>query len=174
MATNSLNDRSHLEANMQRPRQNIAVGTVLVRRGTEFPLGLQVETTQYCHDWEVIEESDSIDARLRSSGWNLFFIAAAVKSTCLGVGDANLRKGVNRLLKQIRRLDLNSLRVTHIASKDFLGIHYRVLLAHPCHIQQGCFLQAADTRKENISKRALKLTPAHSLAAPSLKVTETN
>lgn len=159
---------------MQRPRQNIAAGTVLVRRGTEFPLGLQVETTQYCPDWEVIEGSDSIDARLRSSGWNLFFIADAVKSTCLGVGDASLRKGVNRLLKQIRMLNLNSLRVTHIASKDFLGIRYRVLLAHPCHIQQGCYLQDAVTRKENISERALKLTSAHKLAVPGVKATETN
>src|SRR5512146_563404 len=159
---------------MQRPRQSIATGMTLVRRGTEFPPGLQVETTEYCHDWEVIESSDNIGARLRSSGWNLFFIASAVKSTCLGVGDANLRKGVNRLLKQIRILNVNSLRVTQIASKSFLGIHYHVLLAHPCHIQQGCFLQAADARKENISQRALKLAPAHSLAVPGVKATETN
>ena len=160
---------------MQRPRQTIAVGMTLVRRGTEFPPGLQVQTTEYCHDWEVIVGvGDSIDARLRSSGWNLFFIADAVKSTCLGVGDASLRKGLNRLLKQIRTLNLNSLRVTHTASKDFLGIHYQVVLAHPCHIQKGCFLQAANTRKENISQRALKLTLAHSSAVPGGTATETN
>ncbi len=147
---------------------------ILVRRGTEFPPGLDVETTEYCHDWEVVKDSDNIDGRLRPFGWNLFFIADAVRSTCFGVGDASLRKGVDRLLKQIRRLNLNSLRVTNIASKDFMGIHYQVLLAHPCHIQQGCFLQAADTRKENISQRALKLTPAHSLAVPGVKATETN
>lgn len=159
---------------MQRPRQTIAAGTILVRRGTEFPPGLQVETTEYCHDWEVIAIGDNIDARLRSSGWNLFFIAGAVKATSLGVGDASLRKGVNLLLKQIRMLNLNSLQVTHIASKDFLGIHYQVVLAHPCHIQQGCFLQATNTRKENISQRALKLTLAHSSAVPGVKATETN
>ena len=159
---------------MQRPRQNITEGTILVRRGTEFPPGLEVETTEYGHDWEVVEDSDNIDGRLRSCGWNLFFIADAVKSTCFGVGDTSLRKGVNRLLKQIRRLNLNSLRVTDIASRDFLGIHYLVLLAHPCHIQQGCFLLSADTRKENMRQRALKLTPAHSLAVPGVKATETN
>jgi hypothetical protein len=84
---------------MQRPRQNIAAGTTLVRRGTEFPLDFQVETTEYSHDWEVIEASDNIDARLRSSGWNLFFIADSLKSTCFRVGDASLCKGVNRLLQ---------------------------------------------------------------------------
>ena len=159
---------------MQRPRQNITDGMVLVRRGTEFPPGLEVETTEYCHDWEVVKNSDNIDGRLRSFGWNLFFIADAVKSTCFGVGDASLRRSVNRLLKQIQRLNLNSLRVTDVVSKDFLGIHYQVLLAHPCQIQQGCFLQDADTRKKDISQRALKLTPAHSLAVPGVKATETN
>ena len=163
-----------MEVSIQRPRQNITDGTILVRRGTEFPPGLEVETTGYCHDWEVVKDSDNIDGRLRSFGWNLFFIADAVKSTCLGVGGASLSNGVNRLLKQTRRLNVNSLLVTHIASKSFLGIHYQVLLAHPCHIQQGCFLQDADTRKEDISKRALKLIPAHSLAVPGVKAAETN
>ena len=159
---------------MQRPRQNITDGTILVRRGTEFPQGLEIEASEYCHDWDVVEGSDNLDGRLRSLGWNLFFIADTLKSICMGAGDASLRKGVNRLLKQIRRLNLNSLRVTHIASKTFLGIRYQVLLAHPCHIQQGCFLQAAETRKENIRRRALKLTPAHSSGVPGVKATETN
>jgi hypothetical protein len=156
---------------MQRPRQNITDGTILFRTGTEFPPGFEIETTEYSHDWEVVTDSN-IDERLRLFGWNLFFIADAVKTTCLVVGDASLRRGLNRLLKQIRPLNMNSLRVTNVASKDFMGFHYQVILAHPCHIQQGCFLQNADTRKENISQHALKLTPAHSLV-PSVKVAET-
>ena len=160
---------------MQRPQARITVGTVLVRSGTEFPLGVHIETTSYSHDWEAVDDSGNLDARLHTSGWNLFFIAGSLRATCLGVSDTSLRKGISRLIKQIQRLDLNSIRVTHIVSKKFLGIPYRILIAHPCHVQQGCFLPVADKRKERISQRAsLKLIPAHGLAVPSVKATETN
>jgi len=158
---------------MQRPRQNVIAGTILIRRGTELPPGLRIETTEYSDGWEVIDDSDNLDELLCACGWNLFFIAGALRSISFGTGAVSLRKGVSRLLKQIRPLNLNSLSVTHIASKTFLGIRYQVLFAHPCHIQQSCFLADAEARKNSISQLAIKLTSAHLLAVPGVKVAET-
>lgn len=158
---------------MQRPQASVSTGTVLIRKGSEIPSGVFFDTVPYSHDWELIAESRNIDARLCASGWNLFFIANTLRVTSLDFGDTSLRKGVNRLLKQVRELHLNSLRVTHIVSKTFLGIPYIVLIAHPCHLQRSCFLHALDRRKESIIRLDLQLAPAHTLAVPSVKATET-
>jgi len=162
------------EAEMQRPQQNIIAGTILVRRSTELPAGLHVATTGYVRDWEIVDNGDGLEALLLRSGWNLFFIAGALRSMSLGTGDRSTRKGVSRLLAQIRPLSLNSMKVTHIASKTFLGIPYQVLLAHPCHIQQGCVLASKEARKNSLSQPAMKLTPALLPSVPSIKVTETS
>ena len=159
---------------MKQSRQNVIAGTILIRRGTELPPGLHVKTTEYCRDWEAVDDSDNLDALLRGAGWNLFFIAGALRSISLGTGELSMRKGVSRLLKQIRPLNLNSMRVTHIASKTFLGIRYQVLFAHPSHIQQGRVLAATEERKNSISQLAIKLTPSQLLAVPGVKVSETN
>lgn len=159
---------------MQRPQIRIGEGAVLIRNGTELPPGAHVLTTSFSRDWKMVQGKDDLDDRLHTSGWNLLFIANTLRATCLGAGDTSLRKGLNRLLKQVRALNLNSLRVTHIVSKKILGITYQSLIAHPCHIQQGCFLQSADKRKESINQRAFKLTPGHALVVSEVKATETN
>jgi hypothetical protein len=158
---------SRLEADMKRPRQNVIAGTILIRKGTELPSGLHVETTEYSHDWEAVDDSDNLDVLLRRAGWNLFFIAGALRSISLGTGELSMRKGVSRLLKQIRPLYLNSMRVTHIANKTFLGIRYQVLFAHPSHIQQSRFLAATEARKNSISQLTIQLTPSQLLAVPA-------
>jgi hypothetical protein len=159
---------------MQRPQVGISEGALLILSGTDLPSGAKVLTTSYSHEWRMVEGKDDLDRRLHAAGWSLLFIANTLKASCLGVNDASLRKGINRLLKQIRALNLNSLRVTHIVSKKFIGIAYTSLIAHPCHIQQGCFLQAADKRKELINQRALKTTSAHALIVSDIKATGTN
>lgn len=159
---------------MKPSRQNVIAGTILIRRGTELPPGLHVKTTEYSQDWEVVDDSDNLDVLLRGAGWNLFFIAGALRSISLGTGEPSMRKGVNRLLKQIRPLNLNSMRVTHIASKTFLGIRYQVLFAHPSHIQQSRFLVRTEAQKNSTSRLAIKLTPAQFLSVPGVTVTETN
>jgi hypothetical protein len=163
-----------VEASMQRPQVGISEGALLLRSGTDLPLGVQVLTTSYSHEWKMVEGKDDLDSRFHTAGWNLLFIANTLRATCVGISDTSLRRGLNRLLKQIRALNLNSLRVTHIVSKKFLGIAYTSLIAHPCHIQQGCFLQAADKRKESINQRALNITSAHALIVSDVKATGTN
>jgi hypothetical protein len=121
----------------------------------------------------VISKSD-LDSRLSKHGWNLFFIATTLRTTCLGASVASLHKGLNRLLNQTSDLALNSLRVTQMASKKFMGINYQVLIAHPCHLQQGCFLETLGQRKEDKTERAHQSPPAQALAGPHAPAIETN
>lgn len=157
---------------MQRPRHNLVLGTILIRRGTALPSELNFATNEFCRNWDVIGESDRVDGRLRASGWNLFFIASSLKSFSLGSSDDGLRKAVRRLVRLVEPLSLNCLQITHIANRQLLGIPYRVVFAHPCHIQKSCFLPNADTRRNSIAQseidartmrlpNSIRVTPAH-------------
>src|SRR5512146_3270489 len=84
------------EATMQRPRHNLVAGTILIRRGTALPPEAKFEISDFCRNWDVVGESDQVDGRLRTSGWNLFFIASSLKSFSLGSSDDGLRKAVRR------------------------------------------------------------------------------
>lgn len=137
---------------MQRPRHNPVVGTILIRRGTALPPEPNFETCDFCRDWDVVGDSDHVDARLRPSGWNLFFIANSLRSFSFGSSDGGLRKAVRRLVRLVEPLSLNCLQITHIANRRLLGIPYRVVFAHPCHIQKSCFLPNAETRRNSIAQ----------------------
>lgn len=159
---------------MQRPQVCISEGTLLIRSGTDLLLPAEVETTPYSHDWKMVIGKSDLDTRLSNHGWNLFFIATTLRTTCLGASVASLHKGLNRLLNQTSDLALNSLRVTQVASKKFLGINYQVLIAHPCHLQQGCFLETLARRKANNTERAQQSPTAQALAGSRVPAIETN
>ncbi len=157
---------------MQRPRHNLVAGTILIRRGTALPPEAKFEISDFCRNWDVVGESDQVDGRLRVSGWNLFFIASSLRSFCFGSSDDGLRKAVRRLVRLVEPLSLNCLQITHIANRELLGIPYRVVFAHPCHIQKSCFLPNAETRRNFIAQseidsrtmrlpNSIRITPAH-------------
>src|SRR5512146_328464 len=165
-------DGAPSEATMQQPRHNLALGTILIRRGTALPPEPNFETCNFCGNWDVVSDSDRVDARLRASGWNLFFIASPLRSFSVGSSDGGLRKAVRRLVRLVEPLSLNCLQITHIANRRLLGIPYRVVFAHPCHIQKSCFLPNAETRRNSIAQsdidsktmrlpNSIRATPAH-------------
>ena len=165
-------DGAPSEATMQRPRHNLVVGTILIRRGTALPPEPSFETCHFCRDWDVVGDSNHVDARLRASGWNLFFIANSLRSFSFGSSDGGLRKAVRRLVRIVEPLSLNCLQITHIANRRLLGIPYRVVSAHPCHIQKSCFLPNAETRRNSIAQgdtdaktvglpSSIRVSPAH-------------
>lgn len=132
---------------MQRPSQAVAAGTMLIRQGTLMPKELRLATSEYSKHWQVVRDGSRLDNDLRTLGWNSFFIAGQLRSVSLGFGEAGLRKGIVRLLKTVRGLDFNCLKLADITSRRFLGIPYRVFDGNACHIQESCFLQSAEERQ---------------------------
>jgi hypothetical protein len=75
-------------------------------------------------------------------------MAAEVKVTFLGaIGAKNIQNALMRTLRKVQRQRFNSLEVTGIVDKRFLGMPYGTVFAHSRHIQQGCRLDGVAARR---------------------------
>jgi hypothetical protein len=75
-------------------------------------------------------------------------MATEVKAMVLGaLGAKRIQKALKRILEKVKGQHFNSLEVTGIAERWFLGVPYVVVSAHPRHVQQSCYLDSAEARQ---------------------------
>jgi len=128
----------------------LKVGSVLIEDRpliTQF-LGLEVES--FSGNWSVIKAFDgfALDRKIHAAGWNFFFMAAEVKVMFFGaLGTKKIQNALKRILAKVRHQNFNSLEVTGIVAKRFLGVPYATVSAHSRHIQQSCSLDSAEARR---------------------------
>jgi hypothetical protein len=130
----------------------IQVGTILMKDwpGTTQPLGLESEPCS--GSWSVLKVLDSyaLDRKIHAAGWNFFFIAAEVKVMFLGgVGAAKIGNALQGLLRKVRPQNFNSLEITGIVARHFLGVPYVTVSAHSRHMQESCQLDNAQARQSS-------------------------
>jgi hypothetical protein len=129
----------------------IQVGTILIN---ELPMMAQVlglTSESYSGNWGVITALDgfALDCKIHAAGWNFFFMAAEVKALIFGaLGAKKIQNALKRILVKVRHQNFNSLEVTGIVAKRFLGVPYAVVSAHSRHIQQSCYLDRAEARRK--------------------------
>jgi hypothetical protein len=129
----------------------IQVGTILIN---ELPMMAQVlglTSESYSGNWAVITALDgfALDCKIHAAGWNFFFMAAEVKALIFGaLGAKKIQNALKRILVKVRPQDFNSLEVTGIVAKRFMGMPYAVISAHSRHIQQSCYLDRAEARRK--------------------------
>ena len=120
----------------------VQVGAILIE---EWPLMTQVlglESEHYSGNWSLVKVLDgfALDRKIRASGWNLFFMAAEVKTMFIGaLGAKKIENALKRILEK----------VTEIVAKRFLGVPYTIVSAHSRHIQQSCYLDGDETRRDS-------------------------
>jgi len=130
----------------------VQVGAILIE---EWPLMTQVlglESEPYSGNWSLVKELDgfALDRKIRASGWNLFFMAAEVKTMFFGaLGAKRIENALKRILEKVKRQHFNGLEVTEIVAKRFLGVPYTIVSAHSRHIQQNCYLDGDETRRDS-------------------------
>ena len=73
-------------------------------------------------------------------------------------GHNTLRRGVKRLLSQIRLQHFNCLEVTDIRRKYFLGVPYLTISANPRHIQEDSQI---DSKAQRAQDRSVETQPAN-------------
>jgi len=103
----------------------IQVGTVLIDDSPAIAqiFGLQSEACS--GNWSVVNLLDgfALDRKIHAAGWNFFFMAAEVKATFLGaLGATKIQNALIRILAKVRKQLFNSLEVTGIVVKRFLGV----------------------------------------------------
>jgi hypothetical protein len=125
---------------------NNASGTILIRENTLLPTGLAIESEVFLHGWRVIKNLDrsTLARNIEGANWTFFYLAGEIRATVLGRDrPGTLRRAVKCVLAKQRGQEFNSLEITKVVSKRFLGIPFMSVTAHSRHIQQGVGLALA-------------------------------
>ena len=130
--------------------QAIQVGSILIEESPRMTQVLGLESEPYSGNWRLVNvlRGFALDRKIRASGWNFFFMATEVKVMILGaLGTDKLHNALKRILEKVRAQHFNSLEVTGIEERRFLGVPYAVVSAHSRHVQQSCYLDSAEARR---------------------------
>jgi hypothetical protein len=122
-------------------------GTILIREDTPLPANLSIESEAFLPGWRVVKNLDrsTLARSIEGANWNFFYLAGEIRATVLGRDrSGTLRRAIKRVLAKQEK-QFNSLEITRVVSKRFLGIPFMKVVAHSRHIQQGiCLVPAKD------------------------------
>jgi hypothetical protein len=132
---------------------NVEVGSILIEEWAPMMQLLGLESESYSGNWSLVKVNGfALDRKIHAAGWNFFFMAGETKVMFLGaLGAKKIQNALKRILVKVRRQNFNSLEVTGIVARRFLGVPYATVSAHSRHIQQSCYLDGAEARR--MSKR---------------------
>ena len=134
--------------------------TVFIREGTPLPAMRSMESEPFVPGWGIVTKLDrqALTREIEGANWNFFYLAGEIRTTVFGLDRVGtLRRAVKRILakQEEQSFRCNSLEITKIASKWFLGIPILSVTAHSRHIQQGIALIPA----KDILQRPLAAMP---------------
>ena len=130
--------------------QPVKVGTIVVKEWLGIPRLSGLETEPWFGEWSVVKVSDAsaLDRAIHAAGWNFFFMALEVKTMFLGVlAPEKIQRALKRILAKVKPQHFNSLEVTGIVARRFLGVPYVTVSAHSRHMQQSCNLDSSEARR---------------------------
>jgi len=123
--------------------ERLKTGTLLIEEGVVFPDSLQVESEPYSYGWRIVKELDGYgrDRNMSQAGWTCFYMANEISVSAMALnGEKSLSKAVNKILTKLKLERFNSLEITAVATKRFLGLPHTTVSAHARHIQESMFL----------------------------------
>jgi len=110
---------------------------------------LGLESGPCSGNWsQLAVDGFGLDRKIQAAGWNFFFMATEVKAMIFGALGANkIQNALKRILEKVKGQHFNSLEVTGIVERRFLGVPYAIISAHPRHVQQSCYLDSDEARR---------------------------
>jgi hypothetical protein len=129
-------------------------GCMFVMNGLILPAPLRFEGQLYSEGWKLLRsvKSGEIDRPARDCGWNFIFLAEAIRRTVFGFGRAGaLRGAMNKLLADARENAFNSLEITTVTTRHFLGLHWVTVVAHFRSLQKSAHLKDVATRRRELT-----------------------
>jgi hypothetical protein len=128
----------------------LTIGTILVEERPLITKLLGLRNEPCSGNWSVVKTLDgfALDQKIQAAGWTFFFMATEVKVMFFGaLGSKKIQAALQRILAKVRHQDFNSLEITGIVARRFLGVPYATVSAHSRHIQQSCYLDSAVQRQ---------------------------
>ena len=129
-------------------------GCIFVMDGLLLPPILRFEGQPYSDGWRLLNslKSNDIDLRARDCGWNFMFLAEVIKRTVFGFGRArSLRRATDKVLTEARNNAFNSVEVTEITARRFLGMHWVSVGAHSRSLQKSHQIKAFAGRRRDLA-----------------------
>ena len=128
-------------------RETIQAGTILIKDGTLLPGALTFESEPYSPGWRSVRGLDgyAMDRKTHDAGWTFFYLAGESRATVFGhEGQETVRRAIKRILAGLKTEKFNSLEVTRVVFKHFLGVPYATVSFHIRNLQEGMFLFGGD------------------------------
>jgi hypothetical protein len=126
-------------------------GRIFIREGTQLPETLQLESETYISGWRSVKSLNgyALGRKIHAAGWTFFCLAYETRASVFGTdGEKMVRRAMERILANRKLEEFNSLEVTRVASKRFLGIRHLTVSAQSRHIQESPFLFRPDDKKD--------------------------
>jgi len=120
----------------------IKVGTIFIEEGTSVPNSLKFESEPYSNGWRSVKNLNGygLEREIRAVGWTLVNLAQ-IKASAFGFDrEKAARRALNGVLANVKSDNFNSLEISQVAAKRFLGLPYVTVSAHARHIQESMFL----------------------------------
>ena len=92
-------------------QEAIKSGSILVKEGTLFPEGIQLESASHCPGWRSVKGLDgfALDRKAHAAGWTFFYLAGEGRATVIGrEGQETVRKAIKRILVGLKSDKFNS------------------------------------------------------------------
>jgi hypothetical protein len=123
--------------------ETINTGTILIKDGTFLPDALRFESEPCATGWRLVKnlDGDGLHRKINEAEWTFFCLASEIKATIFGFdGQKTVRRAVKRILARLKSGKFNSLEITRVVSKRFLGVPFVSVSACSRHIQESLFL----------------------------------
>ena len=114
-------------------------GIIFIRDGTILPPILSVTTDAFLPNWRIVTSHNrsTLARSIEGCDWYFFYLAGDIQATVLGGNTRRaLRKALKAILTKHGNDQLNSIDITAIVSRHFLGIPFTTFTAHSRQIQQ--------------------------------------
>jgi hypothetical protein len=114
-------------------------GMVLIRDGAQLPPDMTIESEPFLLGWRVVKNLDGYFLnKIKEANWNFVRLTGEYKARVVGRAYAGtMRRGVTRILMELRGRKLNSLEITNIVVRRFVGLALLSISATRGHIQGG-------------------------------------
>ena len=120
----------------------IKPGSIWVMDGAHLAPSLLLQSQSDSNGWAAVQDDrHTFERAVQKAGWTLFFMAGEIKATVLGFDkEKALRAALRRLIANVTSQRCNSIEITRVTGRSFLGVPYVNVSAHPRHLQKGvCF-----------------------------------
>jgi len=98
---------------------------LLVREGTELPPDLATESETFLPGWRVVKNFDnySLRRKIRGTNWSFLQLRGGRETRVMGHARQKiLRRGVAHVLGELKGRKFNSVQITVVVTKSFLGL----------------------------------------------------